>query len=67
MARTAQVFKGYLGDRSSIAEFDYGDLSWQADPDHPGGINSEGGTRKDEKKQGYANKNEKTQKDLFNR
>ena len=37
--RTAQVFKGYLGDRSSYAGFKYGSLDWQADPQRPVGIN----------------------------
>jgi hypothetical protein len=46
LARTAQVFKGYLGDRSSYAGFDYGDdLSWQCDPDRPVGINPVGCSR----------------------
>jgi hypothetical protein len=37
------VFKGYLGDRSSYAGFDYGtDLSWQCDPLRPVGINPVG-------------------------
>ena len=49
LARTAEVFKGYLNDRSSDTEFDYRDLSWLADPDHPGGINSKRVTRKDGK------------------
>ena len=40
--RTAQVFKGYLGDRSSYADFKYGSLSWQADPSRPVGINPQG-------------------------
>ena len=40
LQRTAQVFKGYLGDRASYAGFKYGkDLSWQADPENPVGIN----------------------------
>ena len=39
LANTAQVFKGYLGDRASYADFKYGDLSWQADPSKPVGIN----------------------------
>ena len=42
LARTAQVFKGYVGDRSSYAGFIYKDLSWQADPDNPVGINPAG-------------------------
>jgi hypothetical protein len=46
LARAAQVFKGYLGDRSSYAGFDYGsDLSWQCDPLAPVGINPVGCTR----------------------
>lgn len=40
LARTAQVFKGWLGDRNSYAGFTYGDdLSWHADPANPVGIN----------------------------
>jgi len=46
LARTAQVFKGFLGDRSSWAGFDFGgpeaDLSWQCDPTRPVGINPAG-------------------------
>jgi hypothetical protein len=49
LERTAQVFKGYLGDRSSYAGFDYGgpddDLSWQCDPSRPVGINPAACTR----------------------
>ncbi len=45
LARCAQVLKGWLGDRSSYAGFEYGDLSWQADPSHPVGINSKGSTK----------------------
>src|SRR3989338_4590446 len=37
--RVAQVFKGYLGDRSSYVSFSYGDLSWQCNPSQPVGIN----------------------------
>ena len=40
--RTAQVFKGYLGDRSSYAGFEYGSLSWQCDASQPVGINPKG-------------------------
>ncbi len=43
--RTARVFKGYLGDRSAFTGFDYGDLSWQADPSKPVGINPLGASR----------------------
>lgn len=39
LARTAQVFKGFLGDRSAYAGFTYGELSWQCDPVNPVGIN----------------------------
>jgi len=42
LARVAQVFKGYLGDRSSYAGFRYGDLAWQCDPARPVGINPKG-------------------------
>lgn len=42
LERTAQVFKGWLGDRAAYAGFDYGDLSWQCDPSKPVGINSKG-------------------------
>ena len=43
--RVAQIFKGWLGDRSSYAGFEYGELSWQFDPDRPVGINPEGATK----------------------
>jgi PKD repeat protein len=45
LARCAQVFKGWLGDRSSYAGFHYGDGSWQADPSRPVGINPRGATK----------------------
>lgn len=51
LARAAQVFRGYLGDRSSYAGFRYGgpsgeeDLSWQCDPARPVGINPRGCVR----------------------
>lgn len=44
LARVAQVFKGWLGDRSSYAGFRYGDLSWQCNPGAPVGINPAGCT-----------------------
>jgi hypothetical protein len=44
LARVAQVFKGYLGDRSSYAGFRYGDLAWQCNPERPVGINPKGCT-----------------------
>jgi hypothetical protein len=40
--RSAQVFRGWLGDRASYSGFSYGDLSWQSDPAHPVGINPPG-------------------------
>lgn len=43
LERTALVFKGWLGDRQAYAGFRYGsDLSWQADPENPVGINPKG-------------------------
>jgi len=39
LARTAQVFKGWLGDRSAYAGFSYGDLSWQCTSSAPVGVN----------------------------
>lgn len=46
LARAAAVFKGWLGDRAAYAGFRYGeDLSWQADPSAPVGVNPPGATR----------------------
>jgi hypothetical protein len=45
LERTAKVFKGWLGDRSTYAEFKYGELSWQVDEARPVGINPRGSTR----------------------
>jgi len=46
LERCARVFKGWLGDRSSYAGFRYGDdLSWQADPERPVGINPRGASK----------------------
>ena len=42
LSRTAQVFKGWLGDRNAYAGFDYGELWWQCDPANPVGINPPG-------------------------
>ncbi len=42
LERTAQVFKGWLGDRDIYAGFAYGKLYWQADPKRPVGINPAG-------------------------
>ena len=46
ITRLAAVWKGYLGDRSSYAEFAYGELSWQFDSSRPVGINPVGATKK---------------------
>ncbi|MFQ5601045.1 MAG: alginate lyase family protein [Candidatus Krumholzibacteriia bacterium] len=45
LARCARVFKGWLGDRSAHAGFEYGERSWQADRRRPVGINRRGATR----------------------
>jgi hypothetical protein len=45
VAHSAEVFKGYLGDRASYAAFAYGDLDWQADPGQPVGINPLGAVK----------------------
>ena len=42
--RCAQIFKGWLGDRSSYAGFTFTDLSWQSDPNNPVAINPAGAT-----------------------
>jgi hypothetical protein len=39
LVRIAQVFKGWLGDRSSYSGFSYGELTWQANTSLPVGIN----------------------------
>jgi hypothetical protein len=45
MARTALVFRGWLGDRTAYAGFEFGDLAWQCDPAKPVGINPTGCTK----------------------
>lgn len=45
LARAAQVFKGWLGDRAAYAGFTYGQLEWQADASKPVGINPKGATK----------------------
>jgi hypothetical protein len=45
LARVAQVFRGFLGDRNSYAGFEYGELDWQCDPARPVGINRAGCTK----------------------
>ncbi|MCB0093008.1 MAG: alginate lyase family protein, partial [Caldilineaceae bacterium] len=42
LARTAEVFHGWLGNRTAYSGFSYGDLSWQADSNNPVGINPRG-------------------------
>jgi len=42
LARVAQVFKGWLGDRASYAGFTWGDLSWQCNSAAPVAINPKG-------------------------
>jgi hypothetical protein len=39
LERVARVFKGWLGDRNTYADFSYGPLDWQANPSAPVGIN----------------------------
>ena len=45
LKRVAAVFKGWLGDGSSYDGFRYRDLWWQADPEHPVGINPKGAVK----------------------
>ncbi|MBK1696370.1 hypothetical protein CKO21_03830 [Rhodovibrio salinarum] len=45
LARTARVFKGWLGDRDAYAGFTFKARDWQADPEHPVGINPAGATK----------------------
>lgn len=45
LARVAQVFKGWLGDRASYAGFRFGDLSWQCNESQPVGVNPAGCTK----------------------
>jgi len=42
--RAAKVFHGWLGDRGAYVGFKYGDLSWQANPSAPMGVNPVGAT-----------------------
>lgn len=39
LGRAATVFHGWLGDRTSYAGFEYGELDWQCNPSIPVGIN----------------------------
>jgi hypothetical protein len=45
LARAATVFRGYLGDRSAYKGFEFGDMSWQANPSAPVPINPAGATK----------------------
>lgn len=45
LARAAQVFRGFLGDRAAYVGFEYGELDWQCDPARPVGINRTGCTK----------------------
>jgi hypothetical protein len=46
LAQAAAVFRGYLGDHAAYDGFNFGDdLSWQADPARPVGINPPGATK----------------------
>jgi len=45
LGRAAAVFRGWLGERSVYAGFNYGDLDWQANPSAPVGINPRGATK----------------------
>jgi hypothetical protein len=43
--RAATVFRGWLGDRSAYAGFNYGDMSWQVDPRNPVGVQPVGAVK----------------------
>ena len=42
--RAVDVWQGWMGEREVYGEFDPGDVSWQADPANPVGINPAGAT-----------------------
>lgn len=44
LGRAAQVFRGWLGDRSQYTGFNFHELWWQADPANPVGIAAKGAT-----------------------
>lgn len=46
LARTAHVFKGWLGDRDAYAGFTFKDRDWQADPDRPVAVNPKGAEKR---------------------
>ncbi|MBF0157584.1 MAG: alginate lyase family protein [Magnetococcales bacterium] len=43
--RIATIFRGWLGERSAHSGFKFGELDWQADREHPVGINPRGAKR----------------------
>ena len=45
LQRAASVFRGWLGDRGAYAGFEFGDLSYQADPGAPVGVNAAGAAK----------------------
>lgn len=46
LERTATIFRAYLGDLSASNNFEFGDdLSWQANPNQPVGVNPKGATK----------------------
>lgn len=45
LARSVEVFRGWLGNRGAYSGFTYGDKSWQYDPAKPVGINPLGATK----------------------
>jgi hypothetical protein len=45
LARVAEIFRGWLGERSAYHGFVYGELDWQADASAPVGINPRGAAR----------------------
>jgi len=48
LERCAEVFKGWVGERSVYSGFSYGDLSWQANESQPVGINPAGAMKSGE-------------------
>ncbi len=49
LARSAQVFKGWVGDRTAYAGFKYPyGVTWQSDPNNPVAINPVGGVKNGE-------------------
>ena len=48
LGRVAQVFRGWLGDRSAYAGFKYDELDWQADESKPVPLNPSGATKEGE-------------------